>query len=147
MNCKKCSSCKKGFFKSQPDAYVCIGVKNPFIIKDINAPCTEYGSTKKASDTKELINAAFFPTTTKEAELLDIIDKQAAEIEEQDQAILNALRYMSSVKVEAYKEFAKDLKAIYEKDKRYDRPNAHTLIEQLFYNIDKLVEEKVGIDS
>lgn len=42
MKCKVCSSCSKGYFKSQPDKYVCIGVKEPFIIKDINHECTEY---------------------------------------------------------------------------------------------------------
>ena len=36
MKCKDCASCKKGWFKSSPDEYVCIGVKNPFVINDIN---------------------------------------------------------------------------------------------------------------
>lgn len=42
MKCKECDSCRRGFFKSQPDAYVCIGVKNPFVIENINHDCTEY---------------------------------------------------------------------------------------------------------
>lgn len=42
MKCKECDSCRKGFFESQPDAYVCIGVKEPFVIRDINHECTEY---------------------------------------------------------------------------------------------------------
>ena len=40
MKCKECSSCKKGWYS--PDEYVCIGVKEPFIIRDINVECTEY---------------------------------------------------------------------------------------------------------
>lgn len=43
--CKNCKACMKGFFKSQPDKYVCIGVKKPFIIgdeKDIDRKCSEY---------------------------------------------------------------------------------------------------------
>ena len=40
--CKDCDCCRKGYFKSKPNEYVCIGVKNPFMIKDINEPCTEY---------------------------------------------------------------------------------------------------------
>ncbi len=46
-----------------------------------------------------------------------------------------------NAKSEAVKEFAKRLKDIYESDKRYDRPNAHTLVDKLFANIDNLVKE------
>ena len=42
MKCMECSACKKGWFKSQPDEYVCIGVPEPFVISDVNAECTEY---------------------------------------------------------------------------------------------------------
>ena len=47
MKCKECKSCMKGYFTSAPDKYVCIGVKNPFIINDINHECTEYKNTVK----------------------------------------------------------------------------------------------------
>ena len=42
MKCKECSCCKKGWFKTNPDAYACIGVKEPFVINDIEVDCTEY---------------------------------------------------------------------------------------------------------
>lgn len=42
MKCIECDCCKKGYFKSKPYAYVCIGVKVPFIIRDTNKECTEY---------------------------------------------------------------------------------------------------------
>lgn len=42
MKCKDCSCCKLGFFASRPGSYVCIGVKNPFVINNIYAECTEY---------------------------------------------------------------------------------------------------------
>lgn len=47
----------------------------------------------------------------------------------------------------AIKEFAERLKNIYINDKRYDRPDAHTLIGWLFANIDNLVKEMVGEDK
>ena len=50
-------------------------------------------------------------------------------------------------KTEAVKEFAERLKQHYIKDKRYDRPNAHTLIAFLFNVIDNLVKEMVGEDN
>lgn len=40
--CRECKACRKGFFKSKPDKYVCIGVKEPFIIENIDRFCTEY---------------------------------------------------------------------------------------------------------
>ena len=48
MKCKDCD-CRsyKGFFESKPDAYVCLGVKEPFIIDDIDAECTEYPEKNK----------------------------------------------------------------------------------------------------
>ena len=42
MKCKDCGCCHKGWFPSSPDLYVCIGVKHPFVIEDINQDCTEY---------------------------------------------------------------------------------------------------------
>lgn len=42
MKCIECDCCHKGYFESQPDKYVCIGVKEPFVIPDVNAECTEY---------------------------------------------------------------------------------------------------------
>lgn len=42
MKCKDCNSCKKGWFSSRSDDYVCIGVKYPFVINDIDVECTEY---------------------------------------------------------------------------------------------------------
>lgn len=59
-----------------------------------------------------------------------------------DQAEVKFLK--NKIKTEAIKEFAERLKNIYIKDKRYDRPNAHTLIDWLFANIDNLVKEMVG---
>lgn len=42
MQCKDCPCNVKGFFQCEPDADVCIGVKEPFIIQDLNVECTEY---------------------------------------------------------------------------------------------------------
>lgn len=44
MKCRDCSACYKGFFASKSEAYVCIGVPEPFVIDDINVECTEYPS-------------------------------------------------------------------------------------------------------
>lgn len=42
MRCKDCRCCHKGWFPSKPDAYVCTGVKVPFVIDNIYHDCTEY---------------------------------------------------------------------------------------------------------
>ena len=47
MKCSECSACIKGWFSSKPDAYVCTGVKVPFIVKDITKPCTQYKDEEK----------------------------------------------------------------------------------------------------
>lgn len=54
MKCKDCKACKKGWFSSDPDEYVCIGVKEPFAINDINAECTEY-KDKRDMTAKEYV--------------------------------------------------------------------------------------------
>lgn len=46
MKCKDCNCAVKGFFGNVPKEYVCIGVKEPFIIRDINGECTEYKDKK-----------------------------------------------------------------------------------------------------
>ena len=47
MKCKNCSACHKGYFKSKPDDYVCTGVCEPFVIKNIDKECTEYPEKNK----------------------------------------------------------------------------------------------------
>ena len=42
MKCRDCEACEKGWFSSNPDEYVCIGIPDPFAIDDIDAECTEY---------------------------------------------------------------------------------------------------------
>lgn len=42
MKCKYCKACKKGYFKSKPEKYVCTGVKKPFVIENIEHECTEH---------------------------------------------------------------------------------------------------------
>lgn len=47
LKCKDCNVCQKGFFKSQPNKYVCVGVKEPFVINDIENYCAEYSEKNK----------------------------------------------------------------------------------------------------
>ena len=47
LKCKNCSACHKGYFKSKPDDYVCTGVCEPFVIKNIDKECTEYPKKNK----------------------------------------------------------------------------------------------------
>lgn len=42
MKCKNCNACQKGFFKSKPNTYVCIGTKELFVIDNIEQFCTVY---------------------------------------------------------------------------------------------------------
>lgn len=52
MKCKDCDSCRKGFWASKPEAYICIGVKEPFEVTDINHECTEYPEKNKNTSPK-----------------------------------------------------------------------------------------------
>ena len=42
MTCRECESCKLGWFDHRPHDHVCVGVKEPFVIDNINRQCTEY---------------------------------------------------------------------------------------------------------
>lgn len=55
MKCINCNCCHKDFFHYAPDAYVCTGVKEPFIINDINAECTEYADKRNTATIKDAI--------------------------------------------------------------------------------------------
>ena len=52
MKCRDCKCAKRGYFKSVPDAYVCIGVKEPFVIENINEECRSY-KEKQSQDTND----------------------------------------------------------------------------------------------
>lgn len=42
MKCRNCDYARRGYFKSVPEAYICVGVPEPFVIKDYpDAKCTE----------------------------------------------------------------------------------------------------------
>lgn len=57
MKCKECNCAEKGWFKSKPDAYVCIGVQEPFVIKDINVECTEYPEYRNRKPSQDIAEA------------------------------------------------------------------------------------------
>lgn len=42
MRCKECSYKQKGWFKSRPNDWVCIATKEPFIVHDLEANCSQY---------------------------------------------------------------------------------------------------------
>lgn len=42
MKRKECNCCKKGYFESKLDSYVCVGVLEPFVIKNINVEYIKY---------------------------------------------------------------------------------------------------------
>lgn len=52
MKCKDCDYKMKGFFACKPDKYVCIGVKEPFVIDDIDKECTEYKTATLTAEIK-----------------------------------------------------------------------------------------------
>ena len=50
MKCKECDCAKKGWFSLLPDAYVCTGVKEPFVISDYpDAECTGHKDKKDSN--------------------------------------------------------------------------------------------------
>lgn len=58
MKCRECLHCRKGWFESKPDTYVCIGVKNPFVIENINVKCTEYPERAELQVGKKYVSNA-----------------------------------------------------------------------------------------
>lgn len=64
MKCKDCNACKKGWFSSRPDEYVCIGVEYPFVIDDIDAECTEYEDKRDMTEKEKLFEYVNKPLTT-----------------------------------------------------------------------------------
>ena len=50
MKCRNCNCAVRGYFKSLPEAYVCTGVKEPFVIGNYpDAECTEYKGRNQGS--------------------------------------------------------------------------------------------------
>lgn len=82
---------------------------------------------------------------------LDVNLRQAAEIErlQKDIDIIQSANVelysaLDKARTEATTEFAERLKGVYINDKRYDRPNAHTMIIKLFDNIDQIAKKMKG---
>lgn len=47
MTCRECKCIRKGWIKSRPDEYWCIGVKHPFKVENIHQECTEYSNNEQ----------------------------------------------------------------------------------------------------
>ncbi len=58
MKCRDCDYKMKGFFACEPNKYVCIGVKEPFVIDDINVECTEYPEKRVSTATVKIAKIA-----------------------------------------------------------------------------------------
>lgn len=54
MKCIECDCLKKGWYKDRPNAYVCIGVPEPFVVLDAEVECTEYEEKRKKKDSSDL---------------------------------------------------------------------------------------------
>ena len=54
MKCKDCDYKMKGFFACEPDKYACIGVKEPFVIGNIDSECTQYKTLTLKAEIKPL---------------------------------------------------------------------------------------------
>lgn len=72
MKCRDCNCAVRGFFKSVPEAYVCIGTKEPFVISNyVDAECNQYYKCEKKEDIEDtMIRASNRAGVTKE-KLLD----------------------------------------------------------------------------
>lgn len=66
MKCKDCSACYQVFYNDEQTIsdYICYGVREPFVIYDINSDCTEYPDREEVSTTEipdlDLSNAPKF---------------------------------------------------------------------------------------
>lgn len=59
MKCRECNHCKQGWYSYLPNHFVCIGVPEPFVIKDIDVECTEYEYLKKKIPTEDSLVIGF----------------------------------------------------------------------------------------
>lgn len=61
MKCRDCNCARKGYFCTNPDAYACIGVKEPFEIFDYpNAECRAYRREKGRTAIKDGVYIELF---------------------------------------------------------------------------------------
>ena len=61
MRCRDCDCAKRGYFKSIPNAYVCTGVKEPFVISNYpDAECSEYKGKKNNFGTNDGVYIELF---------------------------------------------------------------------------------------
>ena len=90
MKCKSCKHCKQGWFKEMPTEYVCIGVKRPFIIDDIDHECTEYQELREQIETNPY------------DELVQNLNAAKWEIKERnDTSLSRCLKYIKNAIIEA----------------------------------------------
>ena len=61
MRCRDCDCAKRGYFESIPDAYVCTGVKEPFVINNYpDAECSVYKDKKNDFATNDGVYIELF---------------------------------------------------------------------------------------
>lgn len=100
MKCRECDCCFKGYFASKPNAYVCIGVKEPFIIDDTNVECTEYPEKRN----KEIVmnTAEMWLKAQKDGKTYECIDGDIAY--SKDMGLVDKWDFNEPWNLEAWKE-------------------------------------------
>lgn len=102
MKCKDCAYAVKGFFNCYPDKHVCIGVKEPFVINDINVECTEYPENR---DSKiSYINTS---TIKKPEYVKPFVDNEGIYIPDEFNPIYHRQLISRELFVEAYNKWIK----------------------------------------
>ena len=115
MKCKDCEACHKGFYKSNPNEYVCTGVKEPFIIENIEHKCYAYPDNKDKSNPTESIKEKTQPQ--------DLNNKWQYAVTMTDSFDDEVYTYLFATEEEAIKFLRKnynDITAIYLDDEKYE---------------------------
>lgn len=128
MKCKNCDCCKKGFVKTDPEHYACTGVKEPFVIYDVEQECRlkihnkkSYGKMLDEIGSRELSTIYFM---VEDGDASDITLKRMQKIIDEiysnikNKKIIDSIHNNQDHKVKKLKEENEILKSIIvEKDK------------------------------
>ena len=99
MKCKECNHAVKGFFACKPDKHVCIGVKEPFVIENLDVECTEY---PEKNETIEYTCAIVEPVIAE-----PFVDDDGIYIPDPFNPIYHSLLISKELFVEAYNKWIK----------------------------------------
>lgn len=109
MKCKNCKCCVKGFVRSKPDTYFCIGCKEPYKVYP-EQECNNSSKLSSQDEKPDFFNELFDNSTFNEQ--IDSLKDYVSNLQKKNTELTNELKRLKEKNMQLKKEILKILESL-----------------------------------